>query len=70
MAKNGLFLIFISKVTDGTLTTEAAIRREKEARVIRDYIRSKHPPYKDPMYLVLGDFNDHKNSAPLRRFLE
>ncbi len=59
-----------SKWTERPDDPEAAIRREKEARVIRDYIRSKHPPYKDPMYLVLGDFNDHKNSAPLRRFLQ
>ena len=59
-----------SKWTERPDDPEAQIRREKEARVIRDYIRSKHPPYKDPMYLVLGDFNDHKNSAPLRRFLQ
>ena len=27
---------------------EASIRREKEARTIRDYIRSKYPP-QDPL---------------------
>ena len=59
-----------SKWTERPDDPEAALRREKEARVIRDYIRSKYPPYKDPQYLVLGDFNDHKNSAPLRRFLQ
>lgn len=59
-----------SKWTERPDDPEAAIRREKEARVIRDYIRTKFPPYTDPHYLVLGDFNDHKNSAPLRRFLQ
>ena len=59
-----------SKWTERPDDPEASIRREKEARIIRDYIRSKYPPYKDPTYVVLGDFNDHKNSAPLRRFLQ
>ena len=59
-----------SKWTERPDDPEASIRREKEARSIRDYIRSKYPPYKDPAYVVLGDFNDHKNSAPLRRFLQ
>jgi endonuclease/exonuclease/phosphatase family metal-dependent hydrolase len=59
-----------SKWTERPEDPEAAIRREREARVIRDYIRSKYPPYTDPNYLVVGDFNDHKNSAPLRRFLQ
>ena len=59
-----------SKWTERPEDPEASIRREKEARSIRDYIRSKYPPYKDPTYVVLGDFNDHKNSAPLRRFLQ
>ena len=59
-----------SKWTERPDDPEASIRREKEARVIRDYIRAKYPPYKDPNYVVLGDFNDHKNSAPLRRFLQ
>ena len=59
-----------SKWTERPDDPEASIRREKEARTIRDYIRSKYPPYKDPSYVVLGDFNDHKNSAPLRRFLQ
>lgn len=59
-----------SKWTERPDDPEASIRREKEARAIRDYIRSKYPPYKDPHYLVLGDFNDHRNSAPLRRFLQ
>jgi endonuclease/exonuclease/phosphatase family metal-dependent hydrolase len=59
-----------SKWTERPDDPEASIRREREARVIRDYIRAKYPAYNDPNYLVVGDFNDHKNSAPLRRFLQ
>ena len=59
-----------SKWTERPDDPEASIRREREARVIRDYIRTKLPAYKDPNYLVVGDFNDHKNSAPLRRVLQ
>ena len=53
-----------SKWTERPDDPEASMRREKEARVIRDYIRTKYPPYKDPKYLVLGDFNDHKILLP------
>ena len=65
-----------SKWTERPDDPEAAIRREKEARSIRDYI----------FVLVLGDIqgsirsnlhscleiwdNDHKDSSPLRRFLQ
>lgn len=59
-----------SKWTERPDDPEASIRREREARVIRDYIRAKYPAYNDPNYLVVGDFNDHKNSAPMRRFLQ
>ncbi len=47
----------------------AKIRREKEARSIRDFIRNKLPPENNPSFLITGDFNDHKNSAPLNRFI-
>ncbi len=47
---------------------QAKIRREKEARTIRDLIREKYPPSSNPEYLIVGDFNDHKDSAPLKRF--
>lgn len=59
-----------SKWTERPDDPEASIRREREARAIRDYIRNKYPIYKYPDYLVLGDFNDHKNSAAIRRFLQ
>lgn len=48
----------------------SAIQREKEARVIRD--RIKRTVYDDARgrYLVVGDFNDTKDSKPLARFLQ
>ena len=59
-----------SKWTERKDDPEATIRREREARAIRDYLRKSNPPPSKPLYLVLGDFNDHRNSAPLRRFLQ
>ena len=47
---------------------QARIRREKEARTMRNFIRKKYPPESKPNYLIVGDFNDHKDSAALRRF--
>jgi len=43
----------------------SASRREKEARAIRDFLRKN---YRNTPLLLLGDLNDHSNSAPFRRF--
>jgi endonuclease/exonuclease/phosphatase family metal-dependent hydrolase len=59
-----------SKWTERKDDPEANIRREKEARAIRDLIRKKYPPAPEPYYLVGGDFNDHKNSPAIRRFTQ
>ncbi len=59
-----------SKWTERKDDPEAKIRREREARAIRDYLRKSNPPRMNSHYLVVGDFNDHRNSAPLRRFLQ
>ena len=58
-----------SKWTERKDDPEGAIRREKEARTIRDYVRKTYLPETKPNYLIVGDFNDHKNMAPMRRFL-
>ena len=58
-----------SKWTERDDDPEANLRREKEARVIRDYIRKTYPVGSGHEFLILGDFNDFKHSAPLRRFL-
>ncbi|MBT3666354.1 MAG: endonuclease/exonuclease/phosphatase family protein [Opitutae bacterium] len=47
---------------------QARVRREKEARAMRDIIRKKYSIEGNTEYLIMGDFNDHKDSAPLRRF--
>ena len=54
----------------GTGGQEKEARREKEARTIRDFIRRKFNPSLKHRYLIGGDFNDHKNSPSLRRFLQ
>ena len=59
-----------SKWTERKDDPDASIRREREARAIRDYLRKSNPPESNPQYLVVGDFNDHRNSSTLRRFLE
>ncbi len=58
-----------SKWTEREEDPQANLRREKEARAMRDFIRKKFPPESHPRYLVGGDFNDHKNAAALRRFM-
>ena len=69
-AKFTLFNLHLKSMwTERSYDPLAKIRREKEARSMRDLIREKFPPESNPRYLVLGDFNDHKNSAPLSRFL-
>ncbi len=45
-------------------------RRTGEAQAARDYIKDAYPPEQHPRYLIVGDFNDTKTSAPVRRFLE
>ena len=65
----GLFNLHLkSKWTERDDDLQAADLREKEARIIRDYIRQIYPPETNPVHLVVGDFNDFKNTAPIRRF--
>ncbi|MFP6855277.1 MAG: endonuclease/exonuclease/phosphatase family protein [Opitutales bacterium] len=69
--KWSLFVVHLkSKWTERKDDFEAAKRRTGEARAARDHIRHAFPPEKSPLYLVTGDFNDHRDSAPLRRFLQ
>jgi len=44
-------------------------RRTKEAQAARDRILERFPEA-EGLYLIAGDFNDHRDSAPLRRFLK
>ena len=58
-----------SKWTERKDDPQGALRREREARAMRDHLRQTYPPATNPLHLVVGDFNDHLDSAPLRRFL-
>ena len=53
-----------SKWTERKDDPNANPRCEKEARTIRDYLRKRFLPGEGHPYLLAGDFNDHKNSAP------
>ena len=73
--KNGvrwsLFVVHLkSKWTERKDDFEAAKRRTGEARAARDFIKKTYPAGDSPLYLLTGDFNDHRDSAPLRRFLK
>ena len=45
-------------------------QRAGEAQVCRDLIRRSFPDPERDLYLIVGDFNDARDSSPLRRFLE
>jgi endonuclease/exonuclease/phosphatase family metal-dependent hydrolase len=47
---------------------EAAHQRTREAEACRNRIIKRTREEGRPYYLILGDFNDHPNSAALRRF--
>ena len=69
--KWSLFVVHLkSKWTERKDDPEGAKKRTGEARAARDFIRANHPPEKPSNYLVAGDFNDHRDSSPLRRFLQ
>ena len=55
-----------SQLTASKDDPHAAKQREREANAIRNRIKRRENPY----YLIAGDFNDHPNSPPLRRFLK
>ena len=49
---------------------KATKQRTLEAQEVRDLIREKYPNAQRENYLVVGDFNDTRESAALRRFLK
>lgn len=64
-----LFVVHLkSRWTDEPQDPASAERRRKEARAARNRILERYPDAKG-LYLIVGDFNDHRESAPLRRFL-
>ncbi|WP_309399076.1 endonuclease/exonuclease/phosphatase family protein [Cerasicoccus maritimus] len=66
-----LFVVHLkSRWTTRDDDPESGKRRTGEAHAARNFIREQYPPETNPRYLVVGDFNDTKRSAPIRRFLE
>ena len=49
---------------------ESRTRRKLEALAIRNFIAKRHPPEKDPSFLILGDFNDTRGSPAVRYMLK
>lgn len=58
-----------SRHTDTPEDPESAGRRAGEATAMRNRILENHPDPERDLFLILGDFNDHKASRPVRAFL-
>jgi endonuclease/exonuclease/phosphatase family metal-dependent hydrolase len=56
-----------SRITSDKRDPGSEIRREKESRIIRDYIRDLLKDDPDKAILLLGDLNDHPGSDAYRR---
>ena len=64
-----LFVVHLkSRWSDVEADPLSSERRTKEARAARNRILERFPGA-DGLYLIAGDFNDHRDSGPLRRFL-
>ncbi len=59
-----------SRLTETADDPQSALEREAEARVVRDLVRKEQLLAEGALVAVLGDFNDSRDSAPLRRFTE
>jgi len=59
-----------SRYTDNKADPESAIRRASEAMRLREFILQRISETGSNLYLILGDFNDTKISAPLRYLMQ
>lgn len=65
-----LFVVHLkSKWTERSDDPEADRKRTGEATAARDAILEEHDPDAGALYLIAGDLNDTRDTAPLRRFL-
>ncbi|MFP4492552.1 MAG: endonuclease/exonuclease/phosphatase family protein [Puniceicoccaceae bacterium] len=65
-----LFVVHLkSRWSDQPDDPNSQERRTKEAQAARNRILDRFPEG-GGLYLIAGDFNDHRDSAPLRRFLK
>ena len=59
-----------SRLTETADDPQSAAEREGEARAVRDIVRKEQPLDRGALVAVVGDFNDSRDSAPLKRFTE
>jgi len=66
-----LFVVHLkSKWTERRDDPQAALKRTGEATAARNRILQRHDPAGGALYLIAGDFNDTRDTPPLRRFLQ
>jgi endonuclease/exonuclease/phosphatase family metal-dependent hydrolase len=66
-----LFVVHLkSKWTERADDPQAGRKRAGEATAARNRILERHDPAAGALYVVAGDFNDTRDTAPLRRFLQ
>jgi endonuclease/exonuclease/phosphatase family metal-dependent hydrolase len=66
-----LFAVHLkSRFAENKADAESAMRRAREAEACRDRLIERTIEKGQINYLVLGDFNEHPVSAPLRRFYQ
>ena len=58
-----------SRRTERKDDPEARLQREGESRAIRDYIKRILPPLDRPLFLIVGDLNDTRDSRVVRQLL-
>lgn len=70
----GEFTVFVahlkSRRTERPDDPEGAIQREKEAEAVRDLVLARFPDPRQAKYVVCGDWNDTRNSKPVRSLLK
>ncbi len=59
-----------SRYSDLAEDPESAVRRAGEATAVRNRILDLHPDPARDLFLIAGDFNDHKGSRPVRALLQ
>jgi endonuclease/exonuclease/phosphatase family metal-dependent hydrolase len=66
-----LFVVHLkSKLQETAADPKASAQRDAEARTLRDIIRQEQPLDRGALVAVVGDFNDSRDSPPVKRFLE
>lgn len=66
-----LFVVHLkSKFTERPDDPESAIQRQQEAAAVRDLIFTRFPDLAKGRYILAGDWNDTRNSKPIRTLLK